>query len=586
MDYRVSMDEPHRHLFDVEARLERPGDVAVLALPVWTPGSYLVREFARNVEGVRAEDERGRPLRIERLDKQRFRLVAGGAARAVIRYRVYANDLTVRTSHLDGTHGYWNGASLFLYAEGREGEPCALEVVAPEGWRVSTALGGGPSRFTAPDYHALVDAPVEVGRHRIARFTALGKEHELAVWGEGTLDLERFAADVRRIVEHLGGLMGGLPYERYLFLVHLSEKRKGGLEHGSSTTLHVARTGFHPPDAYAETLSLVAHEFFHAWNVKRLKPRALLPYDYAREQYTRLLWWFEGVTSYYDHLALARAGFIDGQKLLQHLGEELTALARTPGARKMSPEEASFLAWVKLYRPDENSVNSGVSYYLAGECVAFALDLLLRRAGRSLDELLLRLYRRYGAEGVPEDGVEREVAELLGEDAARAFFDAHVRGTVPPTEALALEHLGLALHRRKAEGPEDKGGTPARPGQKNGPGGWLGVDLGGNAKLTVSAVRAGSPAERAGLYAEDEIIAEGGFKVDKAQLLERLKERGPSGELRLHVFRREALLEVRVPLAEPPEDTLWLAPREGASEGEREAFQRWCGAPWPAKREG
>jgi len=581
MEYRVSMEARHGHLFDVTAVLDRPGDEAVLALPVWTPGSYLVREFARHLEAVRAEDEGGRPLPIARIDKQRFRLSAGGAARAVVRYRVYANDLTVRTSHLDGTHGYWNGASLFLYAEGRLDEPCLLEVAAPAGWRVATSLAGGPTTFQARDYHELVDAPVEVGRHRGARFTALGKEHELAVWGAGPLDLGRFAADVQRVVEHLGGLMGGLPYERYLFLVHLSDKRKGGLEHAASTTLDVARTGFHPREAYLETLSLVAHEFFHAWNVKRLRPRALLPYDYAREQYTRLLWWFEGVTSYYDHLMLARAGFIDGKELLLHLGEELTALARTPGARKVSPEEASFLAWVKHYRPDENSVNSTVSYYLAGECVAFALDLALRRAGSSLDALLLRLYARYGAEGLPEDGVEREAAALLGEEAARGFFEAHVKGVVPPTEGLALEGLGLVLRRRAAEGPEDKGGGPPKPGAK-GAGGWLGADLGSGPKLTVTAVREGSPAERGGLYAEDEVVAEGGFRVDRGALLERLRERGTAGELRLHVFRRDELLEVPVQLSEPPLDTLWLEPRAGATAAERGAFQRWCGAAFPA----
>ncbi|HZZ84912.1 MAG TPA: PDZ domain-containing protein [Anaeromyxobacteraceae bacterium] len=585
MDYRVSMEAPHRHLFEVEAVLERPGPATMLALPVWTPGSYLVREFARHLEGIRAEDEAGRPLLLERVDKQRFLLRAGRAARAVVRYRVYANDLTVRTCHLDGTHGYWNGAALFLYAEGREAEPCRLEVAAPDGWRVATALEGGPAAFRARDYHELVDAPVEVGRHRTARFTALGKAHELAVWGNGPLDLDRFAGDVQRIVEHLGGLMGGLPYERYLFLVHLTDKRKGGLEHASSTSLQVARTGFHPRDAYLETLSLVAHEFFHAWNVKRLRPRALLPYDYSREQYTRLLWWFEGVTSYYDHLALARAGFLDGPGLLRHLGEQLTALARTPGARKMSPEEASFLAWVKHYRPDENSVNSAVSYYLAGECVAFALDLLLRRAGSSLDALLLRLYQRHAADGLPEDGVEREAAALLGEAAARDFFEACVSGTAPVAERLALEPLGLALRRRAGEGPEDKGGTPGKPGEKQ-PAGWLGADLGPNSKLVVSAVREGSPAERAGLQAEDELVAEDGFRIDRAGLQERLRERGPQGQLRLHLFRRDELVEVPVQLSPQPEDALWLEPREGAGAAEREAFHRWCGAAFPARGPG
>ena len=207
---------------------------------------------------------------------------------------------------------------------------------------------------------------MEIGAHRTVRFTALGKPHEIAIWGRGNVEPGWLAEDARRIVETLGGLMGGLPYERYLFILHLTEKRRGGLEHARSSTLNVQRNEFFPPDAYEETLGLVAHEFFHVWNVKGMRPAALVPFDYGKEQYTRLLWWFEGATSYYEQLALSRAGIVDGKKLLRNLGQSLTQLERTPGARKMSAEEASFLAWVKHYRPDENSVNSAVSYYLKG----------------------------------------------------------------------------------------------------------------------------------------------------------------------------------------------------------------------------
>jgi predicted metalloprotease with PDZ domain len=311
MDYRVSMGEPHSHLFEVEAMLDRPGPAPVLALPVWTPGSYLVREFARHLEGLAAFAVEGRVERrllLERLDKHRFRVAAGDAQRILLRYRVYANELTVRTSHLDGRHGYFNGANLFLYAEGRERDACTLAVIPPPGWQVTTALDGGPHRFTARDYDELADSPVEVGTHELLSFTALGKRHDVALVGRGNVDAPRFAEDVRRVVETFGRLMGGLPLERYLFIVHLADRQRGGLEHARSTTLGVHRMGFFPPEAYEETVALAAHEYFHLWNVKRLRPAALLPYDYAREQYTRLLWWFEGVTSYYDRLVLVRAG--------------------------------------------------------------------------------------------------------------------------------------------------------------------------------------------------------------------------------------------------------------------------------------
>jgi predicted metalloprotease with PDZ domain len=576
MRYRLSLPEPHSHLFHVEAELERPGDAAELVFPVWTPGSYLVREFARHVEGAAADDGAGRRLPLERLDKHRFLVRAAGAERVVLRYRVYANELTVRTCHLDGTHGFLNGAAVFPYAPGREREPHQLEVTPPPGWRVATALAGGPLEFTARDYDELADSPVEMGTHRMLRFDALGKPHEIAVWGRGGLDDARFEGDARRVVETLGTLMGGLPYERYLFILHLVDMRRGGLEHATSTTLQVARTGFFPRDAYEDTLGLLAHEFFHLWNVKRLRPAAFVPYDYAREQYTRLLWWFEGATSYYEWLALARAGVVQPRRWLKSLGEALTALARTPGAGKMSLEEASLLAWVKHYRPDENTPNSAISYYLKGELVAFGLDLALRRAGRSLDELLKALYSRHVDGGVPEDGVERIAAELLGADEARRFFDRFVRGTDPLE--LDLGAIGVRLRRRAAQGFDDKGGTPPKQDDARPRPGWLGVELVPGPKLQVQTVREGSPAHRAGLYAADEIVAEDGFRVDRNALWDRVCERGPAGKILLTVFRRDELVEVPIALAAPPEDTVWLEQDADAAPEQRAAFEAWGGA--------
>jgi predicted metalloprotease with PDZ domain len=582
MRYRVTMPEPHTHLFHVDVVVDRPGAELELVFPVWTPGSYLVREYARHVEGLRAEDGEGRPLGLERPDKHRVVVRAGGASRAVVRYRVYANELTVRTCHLDGTHGYLNGAAVFPFARGREREPHVLEVAAPAGWGVATALPGGPAEYTARDYDELADSPVELGTHRLVRFTALGKPHELAIWGRGNLDEARLAEDARKVVEALGGLMGGLPYERYLFIVHLTERRRGGLEHASSTTLNVHRHGFFPREVYEETLGLLAHELFHVWNVKRLRPAALLPYDYAREQYTRLLWWFEGATSYYEQVALARAGILSPERRLRELGKALTSLERTPGAAKMSLEEASFLAWVKHYRPDENTPNSAISYYLKGELVAFALDLALRRAGRSLDDVLAALYARFLGEGVPEDGVERVVSDLLGPERTRAFFDRHVRGTAPLD--LDLDAVGLVLRRRPATGWDDKGGAPARSENGKPPAGFLGVELAPGPKLAVQSVREGSPAHRSGLYAEDEIVAEDGFRVDRAQLWDRLCERGPGGRLRLTVFRRDELVTVEVALAPAPEDTVWLEPVQDPTPAQRAAFEAWSGGSWPAAR--
>lgn len=580
MRYRVALPEPHSHLFHVEAHVEAPGDACELVFPVWTPGSYLVREFARHVEGLVAEDGDGRPLEVVRTDKHRLVVRARGAARAVVRFRVYANELSVRTCHLDGTHGFLNGAAVFPFVPARAGKPHVLEIEPPPGWRVATALEGGPTVFTAADYDELADSPVEIGTHRTVRFEAMGKPHEIAIWGRGNLDEARLAADARKVVETLGAMMGGLPYDRYLFILHLTDKRRGGLEHARSTTLNVQRMGFFPRETYEETLGLLAHEFFHVWNVKRLRPAALVPFDYSREQYTRLLWWFEGATSYYEQVALARAGILSPKRWLEALGKALTSLERTPGARKMSLEEASFLAWVKHYRPDENSPNSAISYYLKGELVALALDLALRRAGRSLDQLLLALYERHQAGGVPEDGVERLAAELLGADAARRFFDRFVRGTAPLE--LDTEVVGVRLARRPAQGFDDKGGTAGKRDDEGPKAGYLGVELAPpGPKLVVQSVREGSPAHRAGLYAEDEIVAEDGFRVDRGALWDRLRERGPGGELRLTVFRRDELLDVVLALGDPPEDTVWLEADASATDDARAAFEAWCGGKFP-----
>jgi predicted metalloprotease with PDZ domain len=343
----------------------------------------------------------------------------------------------------------------------------------------------------------------------------------------------------------------------------------------SSTALLYSRLGFSDPEAYGDALSLLIHEFFHAWNVKRLRPAALTPYRYDREQYTRLLWWFEGATSYYEQLLLCRAGLLPAGRYLKSLGRLLTTLARTPGAEKLTVEEASQLAWVKLYRPDENSSNSGVSYYLKGELVALALDLALRRAGHDLDGVMREAYARWVTGGVPEDGIEQLVAARMGVDAARGLFDATVRGLGLPPLDLAM--VGLRLRRRVATAPDDKGGTPGKSEERRS--GWLGAEFASG--LTVKSVREGSPAWKAGLTADDELLADRGFRLDAKGLQQRLEEHGPEGTLRLTLFRRDELLEVEIPLAEPPQDTYWLEPLPEATPAQRAGFAAWCGAEWP-----
>ncbi|MHB8872582.1 MAG: M61 family metallopeptidase [Myxococcaceae bacterium] len=575
--YRVSMSRPHSHLFEVEAHFPNEGEELVVALPVWTPGSYLVREFARHVQDLQASTVKGEPLSLTRVDKRSFKVSAkGGPVR--LHYKVYANELTVRTSHLDGSHGYFNGATLFFYCEKMRALPHRVAVHPPPGWEAFCALERQGLEFLAPNYDELVDSPVEVGPHTPLTFTAAGVPHQVVVWGDGTLDREKLVAELQKVCETEAAMFGGLPMARYLVLVYLMDKGRGGLEHKASTALVVPRAAFTSPKGWEDFLSLAAHEYFHLWNVKRVKPRALVPFDYAQESYTQLLWAFEGVTSYYDNLLLRRAGLLPAAKYLTRLGETLTTLQGSPARKVQTLVEASLISWIKHYRPDENSPNSAISYYLKGEVVAVLLDLTLRRAtgdARSLDDLLRLLWKRYGDEsGVPEDGVEKAAAEVAGADLS-AFFDRSLRST-EELDYGPFAHVGLEARTRVKESPNDKGGSPPRlKAAELKPKGFLGIYTRGSS--TIATVLDGSPSMEAGLYAEDEVVALDEYRTDGAGLIARCEEKRPGDIARVTVFRRDRLVEVPVVLGTKPADAVYLARVEQPSPAQKAAYRAWLG---------
>lgn len=570
--YRVSMSRPHSHLFEVEATFPAGHEELIVSLPVWTPGSYLVREYARHVQDFTSD------VPFERLDKRSYRLSAAKQA-ARCTWRVYANELTVRTSHLDGSHGYFNGATLFFYAENLRRLPCHVTVEAPAGWRTTVALPEQHGAFVAADYDELVDSPFEVGPHTPIAFTAAGVPHEIVTWGEPQLDEKKLVQDLTRVIETEAALLGGLPLQRYVFFLYSSDKGRGGLEHKASTALLYPRTGFSSARGWEDFLTLCAHEYFHLWNVKRIKPRRFVPFDYSQENYTQLLWWFEGGTSYYDNLLVRRAGLMSGARYLTRLGEALTALQGTPGRRVLPLGEASLIAWTKHYRPDENSPNTAISYYLKGEIVCALLDLAIRKATadeRSLDDLLRVLWTRYGNEsGVPEQGVEAAAEELAG-PSLRAFFDAAIRGRDElPYELFA--HVGLEARFRRRESTGDKGGTPPRA-RSDKPEGWLG--LVSRPGSIVGTVLEGSPAAEAGLYPEDEIVALDGSKADVNSLISRVDDRKPGERVTVTLFRRDRLMELPVTVGQRPADTVYLARVEQPTEAQKKAFERWLSTPW------
>lgn len=585
------MPNPNDHLFHVELDVprERVGALDV-ALPAWTPGSYMIRDFARHVQDFEATDARGRALAWERVDKQTWRIDAGSARRVRVRYRVYANDLSVQTSHLDATHGFANGTNLFLYIVGEKERPAKLVVKPPRGWHVDCALPeDGRNAFAASDYDALVDAPLEIGTHRRLDFTVRGKKHRIALYGRGNEDAERIRKDLRRIVEEEAAIFGELPYERYVFIIHLTEKPRGGLEHRGSNVSAVDRWTFQPGKKYENFLSLEAHEFFHTWNVKRIRPAVLGPFDYAREVHTTLLWAMEGITSYYDHLVLVRAGLMSEERYREYVGETITDLRKQPGRFKLSLAESSKLAWVKLYKRDENWVNTGVSYYHKGELIGLVLDLAIRertKGKRSLDDVMRALYRKYPADGpgIPErlggEGVDgwRETLEEVTGLSWRAWFRRHIEGTAEVDFERALRAVGWDLSSVKlGETTDAKEKKPKAHGDYAGPGGWLGVKTKlVDGRLRVAHVLSGSPAMEAGINADDELVALDALQLkDKDDLDKRLREREAGARVSVHVFRRGELVATEATLAEAPPEKWIVKEKKTANAVATRRRQAW-----------
>ncbi len=595
--YTIAMPQPHTHLYHVTLTIRNVVGISLdVALPVWTPGSYLVREYARHVQEFAAcVGDLAQPLEWHKVDKATWRIAAGDADVIHVSYKVYANELTVRTSHLDGSHGYFNPATVCMYVVGRTSEPRAVDVDVPDGWRVTTGLQiadfkleiGEPlapasnlqspisnlQSFIAQDYDELVDSPFECGTHRLLSFDVGGVPHEIALWGHGNEDEAQVADDTRQIVETTRAMFGGLPYQRYVFIVHIANGR-GGLEHRNSVSMLVNRWTFQPRVAYERYLGLTAHEFFHVWNVKRIRPETLGPFDYSRENYTRQLWTMEGITSYYTDLLLVRAGLIDTERYLELLADKIVKLQSQPGRHMQSLEQSSFDSWIKHYRPDENSANTAISYYLKGELVALLLDLEIRQrtnSARSLDDVMRALYRRFEDDGrgfAEAGGFQAAVEAVVTPDQPGAFddfFRRYVAGTDELDYAGALHAAGLELewsHERA------NGHTPA----------WLGVQYrteGG--RLKVASVRADGPAAAAGIYDGDELLALDGFRIDQDLLQDRLDERRAGDAVRLSLFRRDELLHVPVTLAEAPMDQLEIVPVAQPTVAQTRLLHAWLG---------
>jgi len=581
--YKVVPAHPAAHRFEVHCTVANPArDGQRFALPAWIPGSYLIRDFARNIVSIRAETD-GKPVALEKIDKhtwQAARLKRPEALTVVI--EVYAWDLSVRGAHFDETHAFFNGTSVFLRVVGQEDLPCLVDIQPPEGkrfkdWRVATAMlpvraaageKGGKAKhhcfglYRAENYDELIDHPVEMGHFSHATFEACGVPHEVVITGRHDCDMSRLTRDLKRICEWQIRFFGEpAPMSRYVFLVTAVGDGYGGLEHRASTALLCSRndlpyacmTGL--PEGYRTFLGLCSHEYFHTWNVKRIKPAAFTPYDLDRENYTTLLWAFEGFTSYYDDLALLRSGAIERKDWLELMAKTISNVQRTPGRLRQTLAESSFDAWSKFYRPDENTPNAVVSYYAKGALFALALDLTLRSKtdGRvSLDDVMRTLWERHGKPGigVGEDDIRAIAEECSGLNLKR-FFAEGVSGTRDLPLKKLLVAFGVELSLEAA--PTAK--VPS-----------LGVKMGSDtneAKLTN--VFDGGAAQAAGLSAGDILLAIDGLRVTQTTLDKLLARHQPGDSIRIHAFRRDELMEFTVRLDPPSEDNARLTIGEGAN---------------------
>lgn len=596
--YRVQPKSPEAHRFEVSVTVASPDpEGQCFALPAWSPGSYLIRDFARHVVAIRAASGR-RPVRLAKLDKHTWRAEPCGGPLTVTA-EIYAWDLSVRGAHLDTTHGFFNGPCVFLRVVGAESRPCEVELVRPRGaryreWRVATAMRRkrGPRHgfgiYATADYDELIDHPVEMGTFVLGAFVARGVRHEIAITGRHDADMQRLCRDLKRLcVQHIDFWGAPAPMDRYLFLVTAVGDGYGGLEHRASTALLCARDELPRRDQrgsgerYRTFLGLASHEYFHTWNVKRIKPAAFAPYDLDRENHTALLWAFEGITSYYDDLALVRCGLIRESDYLEILGRNATTLLRTPGRAQQTLAESSWDAWIKYYRQDENSPNALVSYYGKGSLVALCLDLLIRdrtRGRKSLDDVMRALWARYGRTGigVPEAGVERAAAEVTGLR-LRGFFDRALRSTAELPLARLLATVGLSLTVRPAESASDRGGRAASSAARE-----LArqVTFGARAsaegaELRLTHVLDGGPAQRAGLAAGDVVVAIDDLRVTPKNWAATLARYRPGDTVEAVAFRRDQLMRFAVALDARPRDTCVIAVAEGASGSAARRRQAW-----------
>ncbi len=569
IEYFLSMEQPQTHYFDVilrlsnfDAKTKQQGFID-LKMAAWTPGSYLIREYAKNVEGVSVTSGTSN-LKSDKINKNTWRVrLLAASNEATVKYKVYANELSVRTSFIDDSHGYLNPASVMMYVNEWRQVPSTVSIKPYKNWNtVSTGLKSlGNNVFEAENLDILIDSPIEIGTQKILSFDLKGIPHKIAMYGDVKMDEVKVAADFKKVCETAMTVVGEHPCKDYTFLIHNINQGGGGLEHLNSTTCQTSRSSYSDEKKYQSFMSLIAHEYFHLWNVKRIRPKALGPFDYENENYTHLLWFSEGCTSFYQSYILRRANMMTPEEYLTTYGNEINTIENQPGNKVQSATESSWDAWIKYYRPNENSRNSTVSYYDKGAVLGGILNLAIlkeTKGSKNLDDVMKGLYQEYYKKqnrGFTDEEFQKMVESVSGKPMGD-FFQKYIFGTETIPYNTYFETVGLQLKDKNADKLEPFLGTEFRGGG-----------------LKITGVQRDSPAYNDGLNAGDEILQIDGTKPEDIVKLISGKKIGDVVEVKL---RRDGLeKKYNISLQRNTTKNLVLEPMENQTKEQMTMYKKW-----------
>ena len=588
VEHQLSFEHRANQYASVRLSFAVQQETVDLAMPNWTPGSYLIRDFAAQVEDLQVQGGSGNALPVSKIEKHRWRIETAGEDWIEVGYRVWAGELAVNTSWVENDFALLNGAGLFLYNEATRHLPQRLRLVLPETWRdshVALPSSGTEGTLLAENFDELVDSPILLGNTTRFPFEVDGHAYALINHGDTTLwDGEKAAADISRIVKSMQDFWGTNPLQREFLFMNVIANRRGGLEHDHSTVVMSSPWQMRNSEDYARWLSLVAHEFFHVWNVRRLRPQALSEYQYDSETYTRELWLAEGLTSYYDNLLSFRAGVLTVEEYMALLADEILQYELSPGRKVRTAEEASFDAWIKLYKPDANSINSDISYYRKGSLIGLVADAAIRKASNqefSLDDVMRQMYRLYGPsetspKGYPPRAFEALVEEMVGREIAQEIENLLTTVADPDIDA-ALDFYGLRLERAPSRRVAEASGSPV-------PADFGLVWSTEDPSLIVESVVRGGSGSSAGVLPGDELMAINGQKVSRLNILDRMLRLQPGENAELLLVRNGRVLTLPAQAQHAIPDKYQILIKPDINKREKDRMENWLGLPLTFQR--